>query len=248
MSYLNLDLDYFEHPKTIRLMALINSNAALFPIKLWAYVGKFHAVDGRLKNYSTKEVEGICGWVGKEGELIAKMCIVGYLGGKNGSFFIPDWKQHQGHIIAFKKRARQANTARWKKYYKQTSRNPKHEVKESPLPNLTLPNLTLPNLTNKAVAGEAEFLEALKTNPAYSHVDINTELGKIDAWLSAHPGRKKTRRFVVNWLNKIEKPLGATLTKKIIKKVCPICAAEMSESEWQEHYKKHERERHGVTK
>ena len=29
----------------------------------------------------------------------------------------------------------------------------------------------------------------------------------MDAWLLAHKGRKKTRRFVVNWLNKIEKPL-----------------------------------------
>ena len=29
----------------------------------------------------------------------------------------------------------------------------------------------------------------------------------MDAWLLAHPGRQKTKRFVVGWLNKIEKPL-----------------------------------------
>ena len=29
----------------------------------------------------------------------------------------------------------------------------------------------------------------------------------MDAWLLTHRGRKKTRRFVVNWLNKIDKPM-----------------------------------------
>lgn len=52
-----------------------------------------------------------------------------------------------------------------------------------------------------------DFLESLKSNSIYSHIDIDTELGKMDVWLSLHPGRQKTKRFIVNWLNKIEKPL-----------------------------------------
>jgi len=52
-----------------------------------------------------------------------------------------------------------------------------------------------------------DFIEMLRENPAYKHIDIDQELCKMDAWLSAHPGRKKTKRFVLNWLNKIEKPL-----------------------------------------
>lgn len=51
------------------------------------------------------------------------------------------------------------------------------------------------------------FFESLKTNQAYKHIDLPTELCKMDAWLSAHAGRKKTKRFVLNWLNKIEVPL-----------------------------------------
>lgn len=54
---------------------------------------------------------------------------------------------------------------------------------------------------------DEEWVESLKKNPAYSHIDIPAELGKMDAWLSLHPGRKKSRPFVLNWLNKIEKPL-----------------------------------------
>jgi uncharacterized protein YdaU (DUF1376 family) len=52
-----------------------------------------------------------------------------------------------------------------------------------------------------------DWLTALKTNPAYQHLSIDTELAKMDAWLSTKPGRKKTKGFVVNWLNKIEAPL-----------------------------------------
>ena len=53
------------------------------------------------------------------------------------------------------------------------------------------------------------FLETLRKNPAYNGIDLNRELSKMDAWLStpAARGRKKTKRFVVNWLNRIDVPL-----------------------------------------
>lgn len=54
------------------------------------------------------------------------------------------------------------------------------------------------------------FLKALKENPAYRHINIDNELSKMDAWLMLPKarGRGKTRQFVVNWLNKIDKPMG----------------------------------------
>ncbi len=62
----------------------------------------------------------------------------------------------------------------------------------------------------KQPAVKPDFLPALKANPAYKHIDIDNELNKMDAWLMTHPGRQKTQRFVVNWLNKIDKPIGIT--------------------------------------
>lgn len=59
---------------------------------------------------------------------------------------------------------------------------------------------------------EGEFLDSLRKNPAYSHLNVDTELAKMDAWLSTRPGREKTRKFIVNWLNKIDKPVGVTPT------------------------------------
>ena len=59
----------------------------------------------------------------------------------------------------------------------------------------------------KNESSDNSFVLALRKNPAYKHIDIDTELAKMDAWLLTRRGRKKTRQFVVNWLNKIDKPL-----------------------------------------
>lgn len=56
-------------------------------------------------------------------------------------------------------------------------------------------------------ATDEEWLDSLRQNPAYKHIDLTHELGKIDSWLSVNKHRKKTRRFIVNWLNKIDKPM-----------------------------------------
>lgn len=51
---------------------------------------------------------------------------------------------------------------------------------------------------------DAEFLNDLRRNPAYKHLDLDVELGKMDAWLVTPRGKRKrkTRQFVVNWLNR----------------------------------------------
>jgi hypothetical protein len=74
---------------------------------------------------------------------------------------------------------------------------------------------------------DSEFLEALKKNPAYSHIRIDDEMCKMDSWLLTHRGRQKTRRFIVNWLNKIEKPFAGQ--KPVVKKPEEVS----KEKEWE---------------
>lgn len=54
----------------------------------------------------------------------------------------------------------------------------------------------------KAKLTDDEFIVSLKNNTAYRHINVEIELGKMDAWLLTKPNRKKTRPFVVNWLNR----------------------------------------------
>lgn len=63
----------------------------------------------------------------------------------------------------------------------------------------------------------ADLVAALKSNTAYSHIDIDMEMGKIDSWIMVHPGRKKTPRFVVAWLNRIEQALPQNKPKEPLK-------------------------------
>jgi len=59
----------------------------------------------------------------------------------------------------------------------------------------------------KKCLSDSDFINSLKNNIAYKHIDIDQELGKIDAWLLTQKNRQKTRRFVVAWLNRIDRPL-----------------------------------------
>jgi ABC-type transport system involved in cytochrome c biogenesis permease component len=61
-----------------------------------------------------------------------------------------------------------------------------------------------------------EFFLELKKNPAYAHIDMERENGKMDAWLAlpANRNRIKTRKFVLNWLNKIESPLNVAVPQE----------------------------------
>ena len=54
---------------------------------------------------------------------------------------------------------------------------------------------------------EQEFIGAIKKNPAYKHINIDSELLKMDEWLKRHPDRRKTRLFVLRWLERKEVPL-----------------------------------------
>lgn len=56
---------------------------------------------------------------------------------------------------------------------------------------------------------DEDFINKLKTLPCYSGINIDHELSKMDAWLLTPKGkgRQKTRKFIVNWLNKIDKPV-----------------------------------------
>ena len=49
----------------------------------------------------------------------------------------------------------------------------------------------------------------------YPNIDVDAESRKMDAWLLARPGRKKTRQFVINWLNKVEPALAPAKVEEV---------------------------------
>ncbi len=64
--------------------------------------------------------------------------------------------------------------------------------------------------TKRTVAlTDDDFIKVLKENPAYKGIDIDREIGKMDAWLLTPRGRgkKRTQQRLVTWLNRAEKPM-----------------------------------------
>jgi hypothetical protein len=66
---------------------------------------------------------------------------------------------------------------------------------------------------------DEEWMASLKD--LYPWADVPTELKRMEAWLSINPRRQKTKRFIINWLNKVEKPLSIQIQKPTINKVLP---------------------------
>lgn len=116
MPTLNLDLDYFEHPKTKRLVGLLGRGAESLPIRLWCYCGKYHRKDGSLSAYSSEEIEALVDWRGQKGKAIEALAKVGFVDEVDGVFVIHDWHDHAGHLEALHVSARHAAKKRWERF------------------------------------------------------------------------------------------------------------------------------------
>lgn len=116
VPYLNLDVDYFSHRKTVRLIGLLGRGAEALPIRVWAYCGKHHPESGSLASYSTQEIETAVGWWGTSGALVAAMVKIGFLDQTDDGYACHDWLEYEGHLAAFHVRAKRAAKERWDRY------------------------------------------------------------------------------------------------------------------------------------
>ena len=94
------------------------------------------------------------------------------------------------------------------------------EVKQKPTPSSSSSSSSS-NTTSKEVVGapkksfllDEEFWTEMKRH--YPNIDVDAESRKMDAWLLARPGRKKTRMFVIGWLNKVEPALAPAKVEEV---------------------------------
>lgn len=139
MAYMNLDLDFPDHPKTRKLVALYGDNAEMYFVRIIIYACKYHDT-GNLEGYSPQGIESIAKWKGASGELVDFFLRVGFLDKLDNQigFKIHDFMEHQGHVKALRERARNAAKMRWKKYAKMGNTKrmlehmPGHEFSNAP--------------------------------------------------------------------------------------------------------------------
>ena len=95
-----------------------------------------------------------------------------------------------------------------------------NEVKQKPTPSSSSSSSSS-NTSSKEEVGapkksfllDEEFWAEMKRH--YPNVDVEAESRKMDAWLLARPGRKKTRMFVIGWMNKVEPALAPAKVEEV---------------------------------
>lgn len=168
MAYLNLDPAYFTHRKTLRLVARLGPGAEVLPIKLWAYCASYHPKDGALLDYTEAELGALLG----HEQALQALIAVGFLDvseGGNG-WVCHDWKDHQGHLAAFKERAERAAKARWNKARKLKDAS-------SNAPSIAPSNApTIPNQPNQPNQQDKPTTAPRKRGGSPDEIEIPAEL------------------------------------------------------------------------
>ena len=72
-----VDVDYFEHPKTLALIGLIGPQADVFPLRLWRWCA-LYAKDGFVGG-GRLQIETAVKWTGKKGDLHRALIKAGFL-------------------------------------------------------------------------------------------------------------------------------------------------------------------------
>jgi len=121
MPALNIDPDFFDHPKTRRLCRKLGPCAEVHVLRLWSHAAKYYPEDGAFADYPADEIEEIACWRGESGQLVEVLVMLRFLDRTETGFRVHSWEEHQGHIAAYKARGKAMAAARWSRSVDATS-------------------------------------------------------------------------------------------------------------------------------
>jgi hypothetical protein len=91
-----VDLAYFDHPKTLKLIAFTGkSEADIYPLRLWKWAAEY-ARNGRVDG-GAGQIELACKWRGRPGALHKALVDAGFI--EKDGVTIHDWMEHIGRAI-----------------------------------------------------------------------------------------------------------------------------------------------------
>lgn len=115
MPEINIDIEYFDHRKTKRLILRFGEDAAIYPIKIWSYAARHHPIDGCFSGYSDDEIAAILSASSNATSILQALLDVGFLERTAAGIVVHGWVERQGHIVAYHERAVNAANKRWAK-------------------------------------------------------------------------------------------------------------------------------------
>jgi hypothetical protein len=146
---------------------------------------------------------------------------VAWLEVRSGSLQVPRFDRHNGQTSKARAVCNRRVAEHRDKCNALSVTNVTPQALEKPLPEKRREEKSITTSSNEEVGADRkktylldeEFWAEMRRH--YPNVDVDAESRKMDAWLLARPGRKKTRQFVINWLNKVEPALAPAKVEEV---------------------------------
>jgi len=117
---IRLQVSFLDHPKTMRLKIELGSEGVFSLIRLWSFAAQ-NKPKGVLAGMDEIDIELAAKWTGTQGKFVKTILQESckWLIEKNGTFYLKNWKKHQGFVYHSEERSKKAKKAaelRWKKH------------------------------------------------------------------------------------------------------------------------------------
>jgi hypothetical protein len=121
MASINIDLEFFDNPKVMRLISRLGQRSIESLLRLWCHVGRYSPEGGRLGDLSEDELESLTVWTGDRGMFVSTLLELHFLHRDSQGLYVHDWLEHEGHLAMYKERGRKMANARWAGHRKRQS-------------------------------------------------------------------------------------------------------------------------------
>ena len=113
---IRVDVNFFQHPKTIRLERQCGLAGVKSLLLLWCWAAQ-NRPEGTLANISAEDVEIIAGWDGEKGALLAALTDLRWLDEEGGTYSLHDWNDWNAWVAASVTRGDKARLSRMARSY-----------------------------------------------------------------------------------------------------------------------------------
>lgn len=108
---IRIDVEFFSHPKTVKLERRLGLEAVKALMVLWTWAAR-NRPDGDLAGLENEDIEIAAGWMGEVNKLASTLNALGWLDGEPGAFRLHQWEEHNPWVAEIQSRSDKARLSR----------------------------------------------------------------------------------------------------------------------------------------
>lgn len=108
---IRIDVEFFTHPKTVKLERRLGLEAVKALMVLWTWAAR-NRPDGDLSGLENEDIEIAAGWTGEVNKLASTLNALGWLDGEPGTLRLHEWQEHNPWVAEMQSRSDKARLSR----------------------------------------------------------------------------------------------------------------------------------------